>query len=184
MDWSIANDRLCVFFGVNRSADTWRLAGGYYDGSQNGQSVEEALYDASTNLFMEGGYPNYCFVGPNAYAALQKSCAARNIFESEIEGPQDENGVAQLFYKGINIQGAGSNFTVIADRNMPPFTAYLLTMDDWALYSLKQFPHVVDDDGVSFLRQTSADAFEFRLAGYGQLGCSAPGHSMYVKLSV
>lgn len=173
-----------VFFAVNRSQDTWRLAGGFYDGSQNGQSVEEALYDASTNLFMEGGYPNYAWVGPNAYAALQKSCAARNIFETEIEGPQDENGVAHLFFKGINIQGAGSNFTVIADRNMPPFAAYLLSMEDWALYSLKQFPHVVDDDGLSFLRQTSADAFEFRLAGYGQVGCNAPGHSMYVKLSV
>lgn len=173
-----------VFFGVNRSADPWRLAGGFYDGSTNGQSVEEALYDASTNLFMEGGSPNYAFVGPNAYAALQKSMAARNIFETEIEGPQDENGVAHFFFKGINIQGAGSNFTVMADRNCPPYTAYLLTLDDWALYSLKEFPHVVDDDGQSFLRQTSADAFEFRLAGYGQVGCQAPGHSSYVKLSV
>lgn len=173
-----------VFFGVNRSQDSWRLAGGYYDGSQNGQSVEEALYDASTNLFMEGGFPNVCFVGPNAYAALQKACAARNIFETELPGPQDSNGNVLLFFKGINLQGAGSNFTVIADRNCPPYTAYLLTMEDWGLYSLKSMPHVVDDDGVSFLRQTNADAFEFRLAGYGQVGCRAPGHSMYVKLSV
>lgn len=173
-----------VFFGVNRSYDTWRLAGGYYDGSQNGQSVEEALYDASTQLFMEGGYPTHCFVGPNAYAALQKSCAARNIFETELPGPSDENGDAMLYFKGIQIQGAGSNFTVIADRNCPPYTAYLLTMEDWALYSLKQFPHVVDDDGNSFLRSTSADSFEFRMAGYGQLGCSAPGHSMFIKLAI
>lgn len=173
-----------VFFGVNRSQDSWRLAGGYYDGSTNGQSVEEALYDASTNLFMEGGTPNICFVGPNAYSALQKSMAARNILETEIQGPQDDNGTVHVFFKGINIQGAGSNFTVIADRNCPPYTGYILTMEDWALYSLKSYPHVVDDDGVSFLRQTSADAFEFRLAGYGQLGCQAPGHSMYVKLSV
>lgn len=173
-----------VFFGVNRSQDTWRLAGGFYDGSTNGQSVEEALYDASTSLFMEGGYPTHCFVGPNAYAALQKSLAARNIYETEIEGPQDENGVAHVFFKGINIQGAGSNFTVLADRNCPPYSAFLLQMDDWGLYSLKSMPHVVDDDGLSFLRQTSADAFEFRLAGYGQVGCKAPGHSMFVKLSV
>ncbi len=173
-----------VFFGVNRSQDNWRLAGGYYDGSTNGQSVEEAMYDASTQLFMEGGTPNIAFVGPNAYAALQKSMAARNILETEIEGPQDENGVAHVFFKGINIQGAGSNFTVIADRNCPPYTAYIMTMDDWALYSLKAFPHVVDDDGVSFLRQTSADAFEFRLAGYGQVGCQSPGHSLYCKLSI
>lgn len=173
-----------VFFGVNRSQDTWRLGGGYYDGSTNGQSVEEALYDASTNLFMEGGYPTHAFVGPNAYAALQKSCAARNILETEIAGPQDENGNVHLFFKGITIQGAGSNFTVIADRNCQPYTAWLMTMEDWALYSLKAMPHVVDDDGVSFLRSTSADSFEFRMAGYGQVGCSAPGHSMQVKLSV
>lgn len=173
-----------VFFGVNRSQDVWRLGGGYYDGSQNGQSVEEALYDASTQLFMEGGFPTMCFVGPNAYAALQKSSAARNIYETEIQGPQDENGVAHIFFKGIQIQGAGSNFVVMADRSCPAFSAFLLTMEDWALYSLKDLPHVVDDDGVSFLRQAGADAFEFRLAGYGQLGCAAPGHSMYVKLSV
>lgn len=173
-----------VFFGVNRYQDVWRLGGGYYDGSTNGQSVEEALYDASTQLFMEGGYPSHCFVGPNAYAALQKSMAARNIFETEIEGQRDENGNALLYFKGIQLQGAGSNFMVIADRNCPPFAAFMLTMEDWALYSLKQCPHVVDDDGVSFLRQSSADAFEFRLAGYGQLGCGAPGHSLYCKLSV
>lgn len=173
-----------VFFGVNRSQDTWRLGGGYYDGSTNGQSVEEALYDASTQLFMEGGYPTHCFVGPNAYAALQKSMAARNILETELPGPQDDNGNVLLFFKGINIQGAGSNFTVIADRSCPPFGAFLLTLEDWGLYSLKQMPHVVDDDGVSFLRQASADAFEFRLAGYGQVGCMAPGHSLFCKLSV
>jgi len=173
-----------VFFGVNRSQDPWRLAGGYYDGSTNGQSVEEALYDASTQLFMEGGYPTHGFVGPNAYAALQKSMAARNILETEIQGPQDENGEVHVFFKGITIQGAGSSFTIIADRNCPPYACFLMTLSDWALYSLKQFPHVVDDDGVSFLRQVSADAFEFRLAGYGQVGCQAPGHSMFVKLSV
>lgn len=173
-----------VFFGVNRSYDSWRLAGGFYDGSQNGQSVEEALYDASTQLFMEGGYPSHCFVGPNAYAALQKSCAARNIFETQMPGPVGENGEAMLFFKGIQIQGAGSNFVVIADRNSPPYQAMLLTLEDWGLYSLKAMPHVVDDDGNSFLRSTSADSFEFRMAGYGQVGCSAPGHSMYIKLSV
>jgi len=173
-----------VFFGVNRSQDPWRLAGGYYDGSTNGQAVEEALYDASTTLFMEGGYPTVCFVGPNAYAALQKSSAARNIYETEVQGPQDENGNVHLYFKGIVIQGAGSSFTVIADRNCPPYTAYLMSMEDWGLYSLKSMPHVVDDDGVSFLRSTSADSFEFRMAGYGQVGCSAPGRSMYVKLAV
>lgn len=173
-----------VWFGVNRSTDTWRLAGGFYDGSTNGQSVEEALYDGSTALFMEGGFPNYCFVGPNAYSALQKSMAARNIFETQIDGPKDEAGNVMVYFKGIKIQGAGSEFTVVADRNCPPYTAFLLSMDEWALYSLKAAPHVVDDDGVSFLRQTGADAFEFRLAAYAQPGCSAPGHSMYVKLSI
>lgn len=173
-----------VFFGVNRFQDVWRLGGGFYDGSQNGQSVEEALYDGSTALFMEGGYPTHCFVGPNAYSALQKSYAARNIFPTDLAGPKDESGTPLLYFKGITVQGAGSEFVVIADRNCPPYSAFLLTMEDWAIYSLKSAPHVVDDDGLSFLRQTSADAYEFRLAAYAQVGCRAPGHSMFVKLSI
>ena len=174
------------FFGVERAADVWRLGGGFYDGSQNGQSVEEALYDGSTQLFMEGGYPTHCFVGPLAYSALQKSMAARNIFETQMPAKisGDGEGEIEIFFKGIHIQGAGSDFVVIADRNCQPYSAWLLTLEDWAIYSLKECPHVVDDDGISFLRKNDADSFEFRLAGYGQLGCSAPGHSMFIKLSV
>ena len=173
-----------VFFGVNRYPEPWRLGGGFYDGSQNGQSVEEALYDASTMLFMEGGFPTHCFVGPNAYAALQKSMAARNIFETLLGGPSAGGDEVVVYFKGIAIQGAGSEFHVIADRSCPPYAAFLLTMEDCGLYSLKAAPHVVDDDGVSFLRRTDSDAFEFRLAAYCQFGCSAPGHSLMVKLSV
>ena len=173
-----------VWFGVNRYQDTWRLAGGFYDGSQNGQSVEEALYDASTALFMEGGSPSHCFVGANAYSALQKSYAARNIFPTDLAGPKDESGTPLLYFKGITIQGAGSEFVVIADRNCPPYSAFLVTLEDWAIYSLKSAPHVVDDDGLSFLRQTSADSYEFRMAAYCQVGTRAPGHSCFVKLSI
>ncbi len=110
--------------------------------------------------------------------------AARNIFETQLPSHHDDNGEATLYFKGIQMQGAGSNFVVIADRNCPPYAAYMLTMEDWALYSLKQAPHVVDDDGVSFLRKNDSDSFEFRLAAYAQLGCAAPGHSLYCKLSV
>lgn len=173
-----------VFFGVNRAQDRWRLGGGFYDGSTNGQSVEEALYDASTALFMEGGSPTHVFVGANAYSALQKSYASRNIFETELEGPKDESGTPLLFFKGITMQGAGSTFVVIADRNCPPYAAFMLTLEDWALHSLLKAPHVIDDDGVSFLRKGDGDAFEFRLAAYAQVGCKAPGHSLYCKLPV
>ena len=59
------------FFGVNRSADTVRLAGLPYSGTS--QSIEEALIDSSSLLAREGGRPNVGVTNFTSYSALEKA---------------------------------------------------------------------------------------------------------------
>lgn len=163
------------FFNVNRSSDVTRLAGVYYDGSS--QSIEEALTDASTLTFREGGTPDVCFMNPASYSAFQKALGARAVY-TEWSGP------AELIYKGITLNGAGGEFRCLADRNCQGYTGYLLTMSTWVLLSTDDAPNIFDyDDDTQMLRMGLYDSAELRVGWYANLGCRAPGWNALVKLA-
>lgn len=168
----LSNDNFC---NVNRSSDVTRLAGVYYDGSA--QSIEEALTDASTLVFREGGTPDVAFMSPQSYSAFQKALGARAVY-TEWEGP------AEIMYKGIVINGAAGEIRVMADRNLPGYTCHLLTMSTWVLLSTDDAPNIFDyDDDTQMLRMGSYDSAELRVGWYANLGCRAPGWNALVKLS-
>jgi hypothetical protein len=50
----------------------------------------------------------------------------------------------------------------------------MLQMNMWKLYSLGKAVRVIDTDGLSMLRQASADGVEVRYGFYGQVGTRAP----------
>lgn len=163
-----------AFFGVDRSTDPTRLGGVRYDGS--GQSIEEALIDASLLVAREGGLPDVCITNFASYAALEKSLGAKAQYIS-FDGP------AKLYYPGILINGAAGQIKVFPDRSCPAKTAFLLQMDTWKLYSLGPAPHIAKyADGLEMLRVYNSDAAELRVVSYAQLGCNAPGFNANVKL--
>ena len=163
-----------AFFGVDRSTDPTRLGGVRYDGS--GQSIEEALIDASLLVAREGGLPDVCITNFASYAALEKSLGAKAQYIS-FDGP------AKLYYPGILINGAAGQIKVFPDRSCPAKTAFLLQMDTWKLYSLGPAPHIAKyADGIEMLRVYNSDAAELRVVSYAQLGCNAPGFNANVKL--
>lgn len=163
------------FFGVDRSADTVRLAGVRYDGSA--QSIEEALIDASSLLAREGGKPGIFVTNFASYAALEKSLGAKVTYV-DLKGP------GELGFRGIMVNGANTQIKVIADRNCASQTGYLLQMDTWKLESLGEAPQILRyGDGLEMLRVSNADAGEVRIGYYAQLTCNAPGWNARVKLS-
>lgn len=164
------------FFGVNRSVDTWRLGGGRYSGSA--QPIEEALYDASALLAREGGKPSDCVTNYQSFSALEKSLGGKVIYV-------DAKGPADVFFRGIKVNGASSSFTVWADRSCQPLTAYLLSMKNFALHSLGDAPRILrnGNGGDEMLRIGNADAGEIRMAAYYQVATDAPGWSCNVALS-
>lgn len=164
------------FYGVDRSADTWRLGGGRYDGSS--QSIEEALIDASQLAAVEEGTPDHAMVTFTSFAALEKSLGAK-VQYVDLKGP------GEIGFHGLRINGAKGPINVVPDRNCINAQAFMLQMDTWALASLGDAPEIQRyGDGLDMLRVYNADASELRIAMYGNLGCNAPGWNINVTLGV
>ncbi len=163
-----------LYYGVDRSVDPTRLGGVRYNGAS--QSIEEALIDASLLVAREGGEPDVCVMSFASYAALEKSLGAKAQYIS-FKGP------AEISFPGILINGANGQIKVFPDRSCPAYTAFLLQLDTWKLYSLNDAPHILRySDGVEMLRVGTADAAELRVASYANLGCTAPGWNAVVTL--
>lgn len=163
-----------LFFGVNRSSDATRLAGVHYDGSA--QSIEEAFTNASSLVSREGGAPGVVLTNFASLAALENSLGTKVRYV-------DLKGEAGINFQAIALRGANTTMNIIADRNCPPKTAYLLQMDTWELASLGEVPQILTyGDGNQMLRVTDQDAAEVRVGYYAQLICNAPGRNARVVL--
>lgn len=152
-------------FGVDRSVDATRLGGVRV--ASTGKPLDEALIDGARRINREGGSPDYAFMSFDKYAALEKTLGGRIRYE--------EVQIAGISFTSIVVNGPSGKIRCIADRDCPSDRIYLLTMESWALYSLKEPIMIVDLDGNKMLREASADAYEVRCAFYGQLGCNHPG---------
>lgn len=163
------------FFGVNRSADTVRLAGLPYDGAS--QSIEEALIDSSSQLAREGGRPNAFVTNFLSYAALEKALGSKVQYV-------DMKANAEIGFRGLLVNGANSMIKVFPDRYCPAARGWLLQMDTWALECLGDAPQILRyGDGMEMLRVYNADAGEVRVGYYAQLRTNAPGWNANVSLS-
>jgi hypothetical protein len=165
------------FFGVDRSVDKYRLGGVWIDGTA--APIEEVLINAAMRLGREGGEPDYCFLNFDQFGNLEKALGSKVQYIDVKAGTN-----AQIGFKGIQIAAGGVGpITVLADNACPRTRGFMLSMKDWKFYSLGKMPRVLDTDGLSMLRQASADGVEVRYGYYGQVGCKVPGHSAVIALS-
>lgn len=162
-----------AFFGVDRTADSTRLGGIRYDGSD--EPIEEALISAASRVAREGGKPDYCFMSYSKFADLEKALGSKVQYI-------DAHANAEIGFRGMLIHGPRGSIKVIADQNCPDDRAFMLSMSYWKLYSLGKCPKILDSDGLKFLRESNADAVEVRVGYYAQLGCRAPGYNANIKL--
>jgi hypothetical protein len=163
-----------AFFGVDRSADSTRLAGIRFDASS--LPLEEGLIGAAARVAREGGKPDICFVNYSNFADLEKALGSKVSYIDEKINPQ-------IGFRGILIHGPRGPIKVIPDQNCPNNVAFMLQLDVWKLYSLGKCPKILDSDGLKFLRESTADAVEVRVGYYAQLGCRGPGYNVRVALS-
>lgn len=163
------------FYGVNRSPDPTRLAGVRYNGSN--QPIDEAIIGATALVAREGGMPDYCFMNFASWTALQWSLGSK-VRYMDVKGPAD------IMFEAIVINGPQGPIKIIADRNCPGYTAYLLQMNTWKLETLGTCPQIIPyPDGIQILRVGNADAAEVRVGYYGNGTCYGPGKNAVLSLS-
>lgn len=166
------------FWGVNRSTDRVRLAGVYFDGSN--ESVEEALIDGTVRVAREGGEPDMAFMSFQTWAALEKELG------SKVQYVQVKHDTAEIAFKGLTVNAPYGPVTCIPDRSCTPQTIYVLTMESWKLRTLGKCPHILTYgmEGLEGVRVSDADSLEVRVGMYGNLTCSAPGWNARIATSV
>jgi hypothetical protein len=162
-----------AFFSVDRTVDVTRLGGVRVSGLN--KPLDEAYIDAARRAGREGGNPEYAFAGFGRYASLEKTLGSRVIY--------DDVEVAGIGFRGIKISGPQRAITVLPDRDCPESYSWLMQMDTWGLYSLKEPIMILDLDGNKTLRESAADAYEVRCAQFAQVGCDFPGANVVLNFT-
>lgn len=166
-----------TFFNVNRSVDS-RLGGLRYSGTS--ESIEEALMSAETQAHREGAKLSHILMNTADMGDLRKSLGSR--VEYERVSPSDP-AMAKIGFRGIVLAGAAGDVVCVADRDCPKGVAYGLQMDTWKLATLGPAPQFLSAMGQdSSIWEYNADAVEFRIGWYGQLGCTDPGKNIRIAL--
>lgn len=164
------------FFGQDRSLDVTRLGGVRIDGSS--MSISEALQAADTRLMREGGKPSHVIMNVDDHGDFRKSLGSNVIYDRS-----DAFREPMVGFRSIRLAGCQGDVQVIADRDCPKGVAYMLEMSSWVFASIGSAPKFLNAMGEDeTLWEYNADAVEYRIGYYGQLGCRAPGHNARITL--
>lgn len=166
-----------LFFNQDRSLDTTRLGGVRFDASSAG-SIEEALLACDVRMQREGAMPTHVIMNTDDHGDFRRSLGSRVVYD-KVASPDQ----ASVGYRSIVLTGSQSDVQVVSDRDCPKGVAYMLDMKTWVLATLGPAPKFLTAMGEDeTIWEVDADAVEFRIGYYGQLGCKAPGHNARIVL--
>jgi hypothetical protein len=165
-----------AFFSVDRTQDVTRLGGNRLDASTSGAPLEEVLYEGAALVGREGFKLTHYFMSYGKWVALEKALHGKVTMSTE-------KATANIGFEAINFRGPRGNIKVIADQNCPGNRIWGVNFDYLKMYHLKDLVHTINDDGNMLLRQASADGVEGRYRFAGNVGCTAPGSLLNIKVA-
>lgn len=167
-----ATDTPGNLWGMVRTDDPQRLAGcRLLAADLTGRNIEERIKLLGSK--MAGAYkmklPTAGFLNPEDWQALEITLNSRGI--REIDDPD----TAKLGFTKLIATMGGARVPIYPDRACPKGTFFGLRMDNWTLYSMLELVHPVNGDGLTMLRKSTTNDYEYRLESWPQLVCNAPG---------
>ncbi len=157
-------------FGMVRTSDPTRLAGCRIAATDlTGRNMEERIKLLGSR--MTGRYKAKMFtdgfMNPEDWQTLEIQLNARGIRSTE-------DDKTQFGFNVLKVGTGGAMVTIYADRACPKGTFFGLRMENWTLFSMTDLIHPVEGDGLSMLRKSTTNDFEFRLESFPQLVTNAP----------
>ena len=169
------------FKGVDRSVFKEKLLMLHYtvplQSTPGDGSFARGLRQACAKLAANEGSGDVLFVHNDRWAQLESDLASQSRYETMV-GSDGATG-----FDALVINGGGMHVKVVADPWCPPNTGYLLQTDTWEMFSIDRFPGFVSEDGNRLHRLENADEVEFRLGGYFNVACRAPGYNMVINFA-
>ena len=164
------------FFGVNRSADVSRLGGLRVAATEvSGYPIEQKLLAGLTRCAVAGGKPDVIFMNPVDFGALVDELGSKVQYNSF--------KVGEIGFSALRIYGQTGEVKVMADRFCPENLAYAIQLNTMRLFTTSGgAPKFLDLDG-KLSRESTSDAYEFRVGLYGNMTCSAPGFNCVIDLT-
>lgn len=159
--------------GVDRSVYKERLLMLHYDASSG--DIDANVRLAAATLQANGGQPDVLFLHPNRWAALETALVGGARYEMML-GTDASTG-----FDTIVINAGGKKCNVVSDPWCPPDQGFMLKKSTWEMFSIDRVPDFVSDDGNRLHRMEGADQVEFRMGGYFNVVCRAPGHNMVIN---
>lgn len=165
------------FKGIDRSIYKERLLMLDYDATTVSAAGDLAAHLRTAGAIVQAneGSPDALFVGPIKWSEIESDLASQSRYEM-MEGSDGRTG-----FDSIIINAGGGKINVVADAWCPEDRGYMLQKDTWEQFSIDRFPDFVSDDGNKLHRLERADAVEFRIGGYYNVACRAPGHNITLR---
>lgn len=158
------------FFGVDRSIHPTALAGTRITGG--GANVFDVVKEACALNRRNRGKANALWVNPMKFGELDLFVTSKQYFS------QEDNPMVGV--SGMRIATPSGPIEVMESTAIPEGVGLLTRRESWELRSLDGFPHVVDDDGLTWHLEQSADAMQIRHRYFAQLGCIEPKDNTYI----
>ena len=169
------------FYGVDRSIDVERLSGVRYDGSLD--SLEEALINGQSEGSANGGKPSICLMAPYNMRRLINSLGSKKFEYHDVYAQGPDGPIAEIGFRAVFIQGDTGDIAILADPLVPYDVAWMIDPESWTLFSAGDFPGFLKEDGLEIRAVYNADAYECRIGGYLNAGCTDPSSTVRIKLA-
>lgn len=162
-----------LFWGCDRGVDAQRLAGSRYTAAL-GEKYQSTFQNASAELELQCSDPTVILMNPidlNKYS---------QELGNQVRLTESSNATTGLSTSGILVHGQSSAMKAMSDPQVDPGKFYMLDMSTWWINHLDGIPHLIDDDGIGALRDTSGttDSIAIQWRAWYQLVCDAPGKNL------
>jgi len=152
--------------GMTRTDDTVMKAG--FRGTWQGSITETAkLLAADMGQYFDSTESALWLSRYNWFRLEQEQEAAGRVV-------RDQSAIARFGAPGLVLQTPEGDVTVVSDPYCPSDAGFMLNNSTWETHHLDPLIHVIDDDGLAAIRQTSDDGIEIRLRHWGENICQRP----------
>lgn len=144
----------------DRGVDPPRLAGSRVSDLNN--VIEENAGLVGVKISQRGRKAKEYYLNPVNFYQVVKRQGARVEYTNG-------GGRADIFHETIALHTPAGTLRVYSDPDCPIDRGRVVNPDDQYLRHLKDYPHIIMDDGRDSLRQTSDDGIEVRVRAMGNL---------------